>query len=103
MPRLMELVAVFLLCNYNFLHQSHASVNNKLGLYKRYTTTRNLQDMEYTKQNTHIQADWSKKVPLNDIYIRRKSWKNLNRRPLDTFKTKKQGKMSGNHSWKYDQ
>ena len=101
MPRLIELVAVFLL--FNFLHELHASVNNKLGSDKRYFIKRNLQDMEHTKQNTHIQADWSKKVPLNDIYFRSKSWKKLNRRPLETFKTKKQGKVSGNHSLKYDQ
>jgi len=103
MPRLIELVTVFLLCNYNFLHELHALVNNKLGSDKSYIIEQNLQDIEHKKQNTYIQADWSKKIPFNGIYIRRKSWKNLNRWPLETFKTKKRGTKEGNHSFKFNQ
>ena len=97
MPRLVELVAVFLLCNYNSLRELHASINEKLGSEKSYIITRNLQDIEHKKQNTYFQSDWSKKISLDDSYIRRKSWKNHNRWPLETFKTKKQGKMAGTH------
>ena len=45
MPRLIELVTVFLLCNYNFLHELHALVNNKLGSDKSYIIEQNLQDV----------------------------------------------------------
>ena len=102
MPRLVELVAVFLLCNYNFLRELHASIDEKLGSEKSYIITQNLQDIEHKKQNTYFQSDWSKKISFDDSYIRRKSWKNHNRWPLETFKTKKQGKMAGTHFLKFD-